>query len=108
MVLVDHEYLTGRNLQVDPACEPVPPSLSFSRSRSHSLLSRSSLIPHPTALLLARAFRSASFFRSTVQRRVEACARYRRARLDSRGVNALGKKGGRLLNCLAVLKSSRF
>lgn len=30
MVLVDHEYLTGRNLQVDPACEPVPPSLSLS------------------------------------------------------------------------------
>lgn len=65
MVLVDHEYLTGHNLQVDPVRVI---SFSLSLSLVRFLLSRSPSVSHPSTLLLARAFRSAGFFRSFVER----------------------------------------
>lgn len=65
MVLVDHEYLTGHNLRVDPGVRVI---LSLSLSLVRFLLSRSPSVPYPSTLLLTRAFRSAGFFRSFVER----------------------------------------
>lgn len=102
MVLVDHEYLTGHNLQVDAVRV-----ISFSLSRSFVFFYLVLLPFHirPLFFSLARFVPLVSFGRSLNV--MEACM-ISPCRLDSRGVNALKKRPPLKFFCFAIFKSSRF